>query len=278
MSHIKWIALLLWLFTGLPGVAVGGESLDFVIIQPGQPGTSEDAQPTMDVLAAYVRKQLGGGVNVKGRYFNEVEPALEYLRGSGPKWGIVSMTFYATHGRRLALKPLASSRPGGYDKDRWLLAVAVPGPEDWRQVTGTVTGTMLHDSATAACLLFQREAASLPFALSGTIQPLMALRQVIKGRAAGVVLDRVQYEALRKTPSADSVKVIHQSPDLPFSPVVWIGEPDSRQKPLAAVFLDMKKNPEGQLLLKQLQTDGFGPADGDMENLIRDGDHGSCKP
>ncbi len=267
----------LCLLTGSVGRA-WGESLDFVIIQPGQPGTSEEAQPTMDALAAYVRKHLGGGIGVKGMYFNELEPALEHLRTAAPKWGIVSLTFFVTHGRQLGLKPLASSRPGGYDKDRWLLAVAASGPDEWRRVTGTVSGTMLQDRGTAACLLFQTEAMSLPFELSGTVQPLMALRQVLKGRASGVVLDRVQYEAFRMTPSAESIKVIHQSPDLPFSPVVWIGEPDPRQKSLAGVFLNMKKNPEGQTLLKQLQTDGFGPADADLEQLMEDGSHGTCKP
>jgi ABC-type phosphate/phosphonate transport system substrate-binding protein len=106
----------------------------------------------------------------------------------------------------------------------------------------------------------------------------MALRHVMKGKASGVVLDRVQYEAIKKTPSVEAIKVIHRSQELPFSPVVWFGEPDARQKPLAGVFHDMKKNPEGQSLLRQLQTDGFGPADGDLEKLIRDGDHGPCKP
>jgi hypothetical protein len=278
VKHVIWVVAVLCVLIGSTGGAGSGESLDFVVIQPGQPGTSEEAQPTMDALAAYVQKHMGGGVTVKGRYFNEVEPALEHLRESAPKWGIVSMPFYLSHGRRLALKSLASSRPGGYDKDRWWLAVSTGAPDDWRQVNGVVSGTMLHESNTAACLLFQASAAGLPFTLNGTVQPLMALRQVMKGKAAAVVLDRVQYEAIRKTPAAESIKVIHQSQDLPFSPVVWLGGLEARQKQLTVVFQDMKKNPEGQALLRQLQTDGFGPADGDLERLMRDDDHGPCKP
>ncbi|MHC1741395.1 MAG: PhnD/SsuA/transferrin family substrate-binding protein [Syntrophobacteraceae bacterium] len=263
---------------GLAGSASCAGSLDFVIIQPGQPGTSEEAQPTMDALGAYVQKKLGGGTPVKGRYFNELGPALELLRESPPDWGIVSLSFYVSHGHRFSLKPLASSRPGGYDKDMWLLAVPTTAPDDWRQLKGVISGTMLFESDPAACLLFGSKTAMLPFSLSGTLQPLMALRQMMKGKASGVLLDRVQYEALKRSASADSIKIIHRSRDLPFSPVVSFGGLDPRMKQLAGVFHEMKKSPEGQALLKQLQTDGFGPADGDLDKLILEGDHGPCKP
>jgi hypothetical protein len=258
-----------------PGSA---DSLDFVVIQPGQPGTAEEAQPTMDALGSYVQKRMGGGASVRGRYFNELTSALEYLREASPKWGIVSMPFYATHGRQLGLKPLASSRPGGYDKDVWRLMVPKDGPGDWRQVKGAVSGTMLHEPAAAACLLFGANPAGLSFTLNGTLQPLMALRQVTKGKAAGVVLDRVQFESLRGMDLIQSVKVVHQSKELPFSPVVWFGQTDARQKGLAGVFQNMKRDPEGQVLLKQLQTDGFGPVDANIDSLTVDGVHGPCKP
>lgn len=278
MKRLSRVAAVLCIVLGLAGGATAAGSLDFVIIQPGQPGTSEEAQPTLDALGAYVQKRLGGGSSIKGRYFNELKPALEYLQASPPRWGIVSLSFYVSHGRRFAMKALASSRPGGYDKDIWRLAVSTSSPEDWRQLKGLVSGSMLFESDTAACLLFGSKAASLPFSLNGTLQPLMALRQMLKGKASGVVLDRVQYEALKQSSSADSMKIIHQSKELPFSPVVWLGEPEARQKQLAGVFQEMKKSPEGQALLKQLQTDGFGPADGDLETLAQEGEHAPCKP
>lgn len=277
MRRVTSVVAVLCILFGSAWRASCSDSLDFVVIQPGQPGTSEEAQPTMDALGSYIQKKMGGGTPM-GRYFNELLPALDHLRESSPRWGIVSMSFYLIHGRRLVLQPLASSRPGGYAKDMWRLAVPKDGPDDWRQVKGVVSGTMLHEADAAACLLFAAKPAGLSFTLSGTLQPLMALRQVTKGKAAGVVLDRAQFESLKAMDLAQTIKVVHQSKELPFSPVVWFGRSDARQKSLAGVFQNMKRDPEGQALLKQLQTDGFGPPDADLEKLIRDGDHEPCKP
>ncbi len=278
MKRLSRVIAVLWIVLGLAGSGHCAGSLDFVIIQPGQPGTPEEAQPTMDALGAYVQKKMGGGSRINGRYFNELEPAIEYLQTSPPAWGIVSLSFYVSYGRGFALKPLASSRPGGYDKDLWRLAVSTSGPDDWHQLKGVVSGTMLFESEAAACLLFKSKAEALPFRLSGTLQPLMALRRMMQGKVAGVVLDRAQYEALKHSSSVDSIKIAHQSKELPVSPVVWFGGPDARQKQLTSVFLEMKRSPEGQALLRQLQTDGFGPADGDLEALVQEGEHGPCKP
>jgi len=48
------IAVFFW-----SGPAISGETLDFAVIQPGQPGTSQEAQPVMDALSAYIQKKWG---------------------------------------------------------------------------------------------------------------------------------------------------------------------------------------------------------------------------
>ena len=56
---------------------VSAKALDFAVIQPGQPGNSDQAQPVMDALALYLQKKLGDTVSIKGHYFNK-------LRGCSP--------------------------------------------------------------------------------------------------------------------------------------------------------------------------------------------------
>jgi hypothetical protein len=243
--------------------------LDFAVIQPGQPGTPQEAQPVMDALATYIQKKMGTGVTVKGRYFNKLDPALDFLHNTPPVWGIVRLGFYSEQASRFQMTALASTRPGGYNKDIWRLVVKRDAPEDWKSLKGKILGNMLFETDAVACLLFGVPPAQLPFTLKGTFRPLRSLRRVAKGKTTGAVLDRSQYEALEALSLVKKIKTVHTSRELPASPVVWFGTPDDRIKRLAAILLGMKEDKNAESLLKLLQTDGFGPADKDLPGFRR---------
>jgi hypothetical protein len=248
----------------LAGPAISGEALNFVVIQPGQPGSPAEAQPVMDALAVYIGQKWGSGAALKGTYFNQLDPALDFLNHQPPVWGIVSLGFYAEHADRFHMSGLAATRPGGHPKDIWRLVVASGGGSDWKALQGTVMGTMLFVPNAAACLLFNVPADQLPFALEGTFHPLRSLRNVVKGHTVAAVLDGVQYAAVQALPLAKQITVIHTSGELPASPVVWFGETDGNAKTLTDILLGMKGDGDAQTLLKLLQTDGFGPVDPDL--------------
>ena len=275
VSIIFFVAIAIFFWSG---PAISGETLDFAVIQPGQPGTSREAQPVMDALAAYIQKKMGPGVTVKGNYFNELDPALDFLHNTLPVWGIVRLGFYSEQARRFQMTALASTRPGGYNKDVWRLVVKRDTPEVWKSLRGKVMGNMLFETDAAACLLFGVPPAQLPFTLKGTFRPLRSLRRVIKGKATGAVLDRAQYEALKALSLVEKIKTVHTSGELPTSPVVWFGTPDERTKRLAAILLGMKEDRDAETLLKLLQTDGFGPADKDLPRFRRDEKGAGCFP
>jgi hypothetical protein len=273
-SVICFLAAAFVLFWGAMGIAA--DSLDFAVIQPGQPGTSKEAQPVMDALAAYIQRQTGKDVAVKGTYFNQPGPALDFLKQSHLAWGIVRVGFYSAHARPFHMTALASTRPGGHPKDIWRLIVPGQGPKSWKTLTGKVMGNMLFEADAASCLLFGLPAARLPFRLEGTFRPLRSLRNAMSGKIAGAVLDRSQYEAVQALPLGKDIAVAHTSPDLPTSPVVWFGKRDERAGKLRAILLGMKEDHDAQTLLKLLQTDGFGPADPDLPNFRKTGDGTPC--
>jgi hypothetical protein len=256
--------------------AIGDESLDFAVIQPGQPGTPREAQPVMDALSAYIQKKMGSVVTVKGLYFNKLDLALDFLHNTPPVWGIVRLGFYSEQARRFQMTALASTRPGGYNKDIWRLVVKKDAPENWKSLRGKILGNMLFETDAAACLLFGVPPAQLPFTLKGTFRPLRSLRRVAKGKTTGVVLDRSQYEALEALSLAKKIKTAHTSRELPASPVVWFGTPDDRTKRLTAILLGMKEDRDAETLLKLLQTDGFGPADNDLPGFRRNEKNALC--
>jgi hypothetical protein len=249
--------------------------LDFAVIQPGQPGTPRDAQPVMDSLAAYLQKRMAPGASIQGVYFNDLDQAVAHLKSGLPTWGIVSLGFYVQYASRFSMIPLASTLPGGSSTDVWRLAVAKGGPDDWKGLKGDVEGTMLFETKAAACILFGEPAAALPFALTGSFRPLRVLRKVAAGKTAGIVLDRLQYEAMKSLPLAGKVKVILSTKEIPTSPVVSFGPPDKEMKQLTYILQAMGSDPEAASLLQLLQTDGFGPPDPDLPAMkLKEG--GGC--
>ncbi len=281
MKQMRPVSMLFLIATAVfvwSGPAISGETLDFAVIQPGQPGTSQEARPVMDAFAAYLQKKMGPGITIKGCYFNELDPALDFLRHTPPVWGIVRLGFYSAHARRFRITALASTRPGGYDTDIWRLVVGRDGPDDWKALRGKVMGNMLFETDASACLLFGVPPARLPFTLAGTFRPLRSLRNVIKGKATGAVLDRSQYEAVKALPLGKDIKVVHTSRDLPTSPVVWFGTPDDKAKRLTSILLGMKEDRDAETLLKLLQTDGFGPADTTLPEFMRGENPSVCSP
>jgi len=260
-AKVRRTIFLLGIALLLPICAAAGDLFDFAVIQPGQPGSSEEARPVMDALAVYIQQKTEAHAPIRGSYFNEVDPALDFLHNRRPAWGIVRLGFYSRQAETFGMVPVAATRPGGHDKDKWRLVVSKDGPDDWKGLKGKVLGNMLFEKDAAACLLFGTPADRLSFDLQGTFQPLRSVRDVIRGKAAGAVLDQTQYDAIQAMPLANEIKVVHASAELPASPVVWFGPPDAKAQKLVNVLLGMKEDKDAQPLLKLLQTDGFGPPD-----------------
>ncbi|MCF8129263.1 MAG: phosphate/phosphite/phosphonate ABC transporter substrate-binding protein [Deltaproteobacteria bacterium] len=254
------LSLLCWLVIGN---AEAG-SLDFVVIQPGQPGTETEARPVMDALARYIQQKMGSGESLKGVYFNRMEPALAFLNASPPTWGITQLGVYVQHGKGFQMTPVAATRPGGFEKDVWYLMTRKDGPPKWQSLKGEIQGNMLFEKRAAACLLFELPVDRLPFTLKGTFRPLRSSRSAAKGKITGVVLDRIQYETVKTMSVGQKIKVVQTSRDLPTSPVVWFGPVTETAKKLAGVLQGMKEDVNAAKLLTLLQTTGFGPADPDL--------------
>jgi phosphonate ABC transporter substrate-binding protein len=274
-KHETIFILLAVLFWAVIGQAEAG-SLDFVVIQPGQPGTEAEARPVMDALANYIQLKMGSDTTLKGHYFNHLEPALAFLKTSPPTWGIVHLGVFAQHSTGFQMTPLAATRPGGFAKDVWRLMTRKDANSDWQSLNGKILGNMLFETRAVSCLLFGLPPDRLPFTLHGTFRPLRSLRSLLKKKITGVVLDRVQYETVKTMPTGKKIKVMHTSRDLPTSPVVWFGKPNETMKKLAGVLQRMKDDEKAAKLLALLQTDGFGFADPDLLRMRLDEKSNAC--
>lgn len=269
------VLFLAMLLTLVIGRAEAG-NIDFAVIQPGQPGTAAEAGPVMDALAGYLEEKVGTQSTIKGHYFNQLAPALEFLRASPPAWGIIQLGVYVKYATRFQMIPFAATRPGGFQKDIWRLMGRSNAEKEWRKLKGKVLGNMLFEKKSSACLLFGMPPERLPFVLEGTFRPLRSVRSAAKGRIAGVVLDRIQYEAVTSMSVGKKMRLLHASPLLPTSPVVWFGAPNDEMKKIANVLQGMKDDRDAHKLLKLLQTDGFGPVDPALPKLSLDEKPDAC--
>ena len=257
---ILFFTMLLWVVSGY---AEAG-NLDFAVIQPGQPGTEAEARPVMDAFAHYIQQKMGSDEAIKGHYFNQLALASAFLESSPPAWGIVQLGVYVQHATDFQMTPMATTRPGGLAKDVWRLMARKDAGSDWKSLNGKIRGNMLFEKKATACLLFGLPPDRLPFTLEGTFRPLRSLRSLVKGKIAGVVLNRVQYETVKTMSIGKKIKVMQISRELPTSPVVWFGDENDSTKKLAGVLQGMKEDANAVKLLTLLQTDGFGPADPDL--------------
>lgn len=240
----------------LSSVAFAGR-FDFAVIQPGQPGSTADAQPVMDELAKYLSAKLGE--KVLGVYYNDLNAALDALDKDTPAWAITGLTFFESCKAKFNMVPVASTLPQGMEKDVWRLIVPAAGMDNPESVKGTVYGSMLYTPKGMEILFQGTKGADING--EGTHKALRMLSKVNKGKVAGVVLDAVQYSVVRDSDRYANTKVIYTSPELPTSPVVWFGKTNDDSLRLQGVLLDMDKDPEAEGLLKLLQTSGFNPAD-----------------
>jgi ABC-type phosphate/phosphonate transport system substrate-binding protein len=248
-----------------PLYAHAAEALDFVIIQPGAPGSTAEAAPVMEALAAYLQKKVGAPV--QGQFFNENEPALAYLGQKKAKWGIVSLGFYLSNAQQNKMSPFASTRPNGLNKDTWHLLVNRDAGNDWKTLNGTVSSSLLFNPDPVAHWTFGKPAAELPFTLKATPNTLQALRNVARGKAAGVILDQVQLDTLKSLDIFKQLKILHSSQALPTSPVVWFGAHDAYTEKIHAALLHMADDIDAKSLLELLRTQGFAAADPTLTNM-----------
>jgi hypothetical protein len=260
---VKWLgAAILGTFLLAAVAPAADDPLTFVLIQPGSPGSSEEAAPLMARWADYVSAHLPGRPPITGLYLNSTDRAMNVLSQIKPRFAVVTLPYYLEHRRRRNFQPQLISRPGGKAEDQYrLLVAAANSVTAWQALTGDVAGTLCHTADAVALLMFQQSAATLPFQCQPTDRLLRAMRQVIRGELSGLLVTDEQFTSLLALPEGKQLRVLHASEPLPPPLVVTLGRPDGVQHAIIQILLGMKDDPTANELLTELRTDGFGPVD-----------------
>ncbi|MBI4567500.1 MAG: PhnD/SsuA/transferrin family substrate-binding protein [Planctomycetes bacterium] len=132
----------------------------FVVIVPGEGGTTDLAQDHMDRFGAYIASRAGWEA-ITGRYFNRFQPGREYLREHEDLagFGIVTPAFYIKSRAEIdmACEPLLSiERPDGPGEAFFLYARAADHRRGLADLAGRgIAGTPLFEPDYVGAVVFR---------------------------------------------------------------------------------------------------------------------------
>jgi hypothetical protein len=231
-----------------------------VFCAPGYPGTTAEAQPSMDAFAAALGAEVGA-------VYHETEKGGEArIAEADAGLALVSLPFFLEHRRELRLEPRLQAVPTGTDgTEIWSLAarkgrVTRPAQLDGFEIVSLaayaprfVRGTALRDWGVLP------ESARL--VESG--QVLSALRRAARDETVAVLLDGAQSAAFPTLPFAADLEIVARSAPLPAAVLCTVGGhvPEARARELVAALARLHERPDGAAALEGLRLARFAPLD-----------------
>lgn len=234
---------------------------------PGFPGTTADAQPSMDALAASLARGAGWPAgSVAGSYLPDEQEGLARLARPDAGVALVPAPFFAKHAAALKLTPRLAAVPAG----------AAGAAEVWALVAAK--GRLASPASLAGFTLASTAGYAPGFvraALDGwgplppdvkivfSAQVLSGLRRAAAGEPVAVLLDATQAASLSSLPFASSLEVVARSAPIPGALVVTVGArlTAPRWRALEQAFLELPRTPDGAAVLAGLQRSAFAPLD-----------------
>lgn len=239
----------------------------FVVCAPGYPGSTAEAQPTMDLFSAAISQAAGWKKgDFRAVYFETEEGGLDRLRQPDASVGMVPLPFFLKHGAELKLTPrLVAIQVGSDGTEVWSL-VAKKGRvtsstslENWQIVSNVgyapkfIRGPVLGK--------WGRLPASVKVTSSGRV--LSALRKAATGEDVALVVDRETVASLSTLPFGADLEVVTRSEALPQGFLCTVGKHLSSDawKTFSSALAKLKDEPAGAKALETVRLTGFTKLD-----------------
>lgn len=251
----------------LAALALAAEPVAFVAVAPGYPGTTAEAQASMDAFAAALAAQAGWPAgSLVAAYYEKEGPGLERLAKPDAALAMVALPLFLQHADALKLEPrLAAAQKGGGPTEVWAL-VAKKGR---LASPAALAGWQVNSIAGYAPAFVKGPAlggwgpvpASVKIVQNS--QVLSSLRKAATGEDIAVLLDGTQAAALPTLPFAGELEVVARSTPLPSGVLVTIGKrlTPERWKVLDGALRKLGDTPEGKGALEAIRLQGFFPLD-----------------
>ena len=240
-----------------------------VVAAPGFPGTTAQAQPTMDRFAA-ARAAVSGraATGLATSYFESETAGMAALARPAARYALVPLPFYLKHADEARLVPRLLVDEGGGSAQSWSLAAARGKVQDAAGLEGwEILGTPGYAPGFVRMALAEWGRLPPDTRVAPTAGILSALRRAASGESkVAVFLDRAQAAALPTLPFASSLDVVATSPALPSTLVCTVGTPGSGKAaggadPVLEALLHLHESKDGAAALQAMRMVRFVPLD-----------------
>jgi hypothetical protein len=244
-----------------PAIPAGSPDC-LVFCAPGYPGTTDEAQPTMDAVAAGIGAAAGWKPGSLVAVYHQDGPVgLERLQQDDAAIAVVNLPFYLKHRQELGLEPLLAAVAAGNGDGAWSLVAARDRLKQPGDLSGwTVTGLpAYHPGLVRGPVLSGWGDLPEDTELKFTSRVLSSLRKASRGENLAVLLDKTQVEALPSLPYAESLEVVYRSGPMPTSLLCVVDDrlPEERRAGLIRALPGLKDSPEGAALLETIRLERF---------------------
>lgn len=248
--------------------ATASAPVTLVICAPGYPGTTKEAQPSMDVLAGAVSKASGWPPALLAAEYYETEDAgVARLKAPAPSLALIPLPFYLAHASDLKLTARAQAvEKDGSPSVTWTLVAKKGRVTSASSLAGfTVVSLAAYAPGfirNVALAKWGKLPADVTLAASGQI--LSALRKSASGENVAVLLDAAQTASIPTLPFAGELEIVATSPPVPGIVVCTVGTSvgSTATSQLIAGMVKMNETPEGLSALDAVRLARFVPLDG----------------
>lgn len=242
------------------------KAVTLVACAPGYPGSTAEAQPSLDALAAALADGAGWPrESLRAVYHQGEKDGVARLGQPDAALAMVPLPFLLRHGEALRLEPrLQVESEGGALLEAWSLVArkgSIGSPAALAGFTVVSLAGYAPDFVRGALGDWGRLPDSAVVSFSG--QVLTALRKAAGGEKVALLLDAAQTAALPTLPLAAELEVVARSAPLPAALLCTVRGrlPAARWKALEKALLDLPGRPAGAAALQGVRVVRFAPVD-----------------
>ena len=201
----------------VPAATVLAGGHDLVVVRPGGPNPSEEAQVQVSRLIAEIGARAGWEPGSSAAYyFNRAEDALAHIARDRPAFLLTTPGFFLSHGESLGLQPINQILIDGEDTHRFFVVARKGTLESLDDLAGgTLMGSPLAEPDFVERIVFQGKLDLGSDVSAEYGRALSSLRRLSRGEVSAVILDATEYSGLPGLPFADSIETVFSSRRLP---------------------------------------------------------------
>lgn len=245
-----------------------------VACAPGYPGTTAQAQTTMDRFAAAAEKEAGWKRGSLGAIYHEtLEGGVERLAAPDAVLALVTLPFYLEMADRLGLKARLQVVQESGALQIWCLvakkgAVTAAASLDGWELTG---GVGFSKNFVRGLVLGEWGALPDTARVTFATAPLTALRRAAAGEKTAVILEGSAATALNGLPFGTNLEIVARSRPLPGSLLCTVGGrlPAKEADRMIKALSGLHRTPAGAAELKAIEVTRFEPIDLDLLESAR---------